>query len=509
MTYNRLSINVLANYVGQIYSMLIGVVVLPFLYKYLGAEAYGLIGFYVMIQSWMVLLDSGLSVTLSRETARLNVLENGLHRIKLTLRSIEGFYLIIVTVAILLFYSLSGVIATRWLTIEKLSINKVITCIQIVGVIISMRWFSSLYQGSLIGFEKQLWVNVYKVVTNTLRFVGAFFVVKYINNDILLYFKYQFLCSIVEYILIRRKIYSILPKTEFLWPSVKLLKEIAPFCLSIAYTSGIWLLFTQTDKLMLSSYLPLGKYGFYSIVISIATVVTQFATPLTQGLLPRMTNLYALGKKDDMMAIYHKGTQFMAIMVCTVCGMIVTYPKEILFMFTGDHAVADWGSTILQLYVLGNGFMALLSFQYYLQYVHGIMKYHVWFNTVFPLVSLPIIYFSINKFGAIGAASAWCGIQIAIFAFWPGVIHRIFAKNHHVRWITQDILPSVLFTFSIMLMLNFTSHGFFTGGRVNIFIMLSITTAIVMLLNLMLYRFTREALLSKFSTVFNRFSSFK
>ena len=52
--------NILANYVGQLYVTLIGILLVPMYVKYMGAEAYGLVGFYAMLQAWFMLLDMGL-----------------------------------------------------------------------------------------------------------------------------------------------------------------------------------------------------------------------------------------------------------------------------------------------------------------------------------------------------------------------------------------------------------------------------------------------------------------
>ncbi|WP_241194036.1 hypothetical protein [Pseudomonas synxantha] len=43
---------------------------LPLYIKYMGAEAYGLVGFFTMLQAWFNLLDLGLTPTIGRETAR-------------------------------------------------------------------------------------------------------------------------------------------------------------------------------------------------------------------------------------------------------------------------------------------------------------------------------------------------------------------------------------------------------------------------------------------------------
>lgn len=66
---NKISLkkNTIANYIGQFYNMFIGIAILPAYMTYLGAEAFGLIGFFTMLSAWMMLLDVGLSATISKE----------------------------------------------------------------------------------------------------------------------------------------------------------------------------------------------------------------------------------------------------------------------------------------------------------------------------------------------------------------------------------------------------------------------------------------------------------
>jgi hypothetical protein len=43
--------NIFANYASQIYVALIGIVIVPLYVRYMGAEAYGLVGFNAMLQA--------------------------------------------------------------------------------------------------------------------------------------------------------------------------------------------------------------------------------------------------------------------------------------------------------------------------------------------------------------------------------------------------------------------------------------------------------------------------
>jgi O-antigen/teichoic acid export membrane protein len=62
--------NIAANYLGQVWTAVMGLAFVPLYIRYLGMEAYGLIGVFAMLQTWLSLLDFGLTPTLTREMAR-------------------------------------------------------------------------------------------------------------------------------------------------------------------------------------------------------------------------------------------------------------------------------------------------------------------------------------------------------------------------------------------------------------------------------------------------------
>ena len=72
MSTPSLKINVFASYASQIYLVIISIAILPIYMKYMGAEAYGLVGFFSMLQGLFNLLDFGLTPTISRQTTQYN-----------------------------------------------------------------------------------------------------------------------------------------------------------------------------------------------------------------------------------------------------------------------------------------------------------------------------------------------------------------------------------------------------------------------------------------------------
>lgn len=64
--------NLIANYLGQGWNALMGLAFVPLYIKYLGMEAYGLIGLFALLQAWLSLLDMGMTPTLNPEMARFS-----------------------------------------------------------------------------------------------------------------------------------------------------------------------------------------------------------------------------------------------------------------------------------------------------------------------------------------------------------------------------------------------------------------------------------------------------
>jgi len=458
--------NIIANYIGRFYSIIIGIVVLPIYLNYLGAESYGMIGFFTMLMSLMMLLDMGLSQVLSRETARLKDKAIGLVELKLTLRSVESImFLFSIFVFISVFISASWM-AENWLQIQVLPFETVTLSIQLIGFILILQWYVSLYSSLVLGFEQQVWLNVYKMIMSTIRFVGGLTLVIYITTDIFYYFLYQGLVGVLELFILKYKVYSNLPSNNvFLKPSLPALKKIAPFALGIAYTSGIWIVYTQLDKLLLSHYIPLNEYGYFTLVVLVSSAIMQFSAPLTQAMLPRMTALLSNGKEKEMLQLYRNGTKYMSVIIFSIVGMISVYSYELLYSWTGDVEASVWASPILLWYTLGNGIFAISAFQYYLQFTHGNLKYHIIFNTYFPLPVLPMVFYAVSNYGALGSGVIWFFVQLLSFLLWTPFIHSKFAKGIHRDWILKDIVPSLLVTMGVLSLFKYIDIDFSTYSR--------------------------------------------
>src|SRR5204862_2105772 len=83
------------NFAGVGWSALVQIACVPLYLRFLGIEAYGLVGFYLMLQAILQVLDFGLSPTMNREMARYSVQPEKAAEVRDLVRTLEACYWLI------------------------------------------------------------------------------------------------------------------------------------------------------------------------------------------------------------------------------------------------------------------------------------------------------------------------------------------------------------------------------------------------------------------------------
>jgi O-antigen/teichoic acid export membrane protein len=467
--------NSVANYVGTIYTAIIGIGILPLYLAELGTEAFGLVGLFTLMQAWFNLLDFGLTSALSREIAFTRGSRSNFWGIKKLLKHIELILAFIASLLVAIVYVSSDWIATSWMKIEYLDLQLAINSIMLMGVIFGLRLFTSLYRSAINSMEHQVWLNASLVTMLSIRFVGAWLCLHFLNFDIVDFFQYQLVISCIELFLLAFYFYRIMPlihEDDIATPSVIPIKSIMPYALSIAYTSLLWIVITHIDKVVLSNALSLSDFAYFSLVIILSAGVIQLSTPISEAILPRLTVLYAQKNVEDFLLVYRWATQVVTAITLTVSLMVALFSPQLLFAWTGDKQVAEWGGTVLIWFVLGNGILAISTFQYYLQRAYGDMRLHIVGATISAIIQVPIIYYSAVHYGAYGVAVSWFCVRLLWFLGWTAIVHNKFLPGFHLTWIMKDIAPIALTSCAIVFIFSYFINVSLEESRLSIFIQL-------------------------------------
>lgn len=435
--------NIVANYGSQIYVALIGVVMLPVYLQYMGPEAYGLVAFFALLQAWFQLLDMGLVPTMARQTALFGGGADTALNFRRLLRSMEGIFLCVAFLGATLLLLGAGSVAEHWLRVAHLPKEQVINAIQLMALIAVLRWMGELYRGVISGFERMVWLGAFSSVVATVRFVLVIPFLVWVGSTPTEFFTFQLIVAVLEALVLMRKAYVLLPAvpgkvTGWSWQP---LRDVLGFSTAMALASLVWVVVSQTDKLLLSSLLPLADYGWFSLSVLAAGGVLLLTGPIAAALMPRLTALHGQGNDDAMLILYHQATQWAGLLVWPACFVLAWYAERVLWVWTGNTELAAQAAPTLRLYALGNAAMALGAFPYYLQFAKGQLRLHLLGTGFFVLLLLPCLFWAVGRYGAVGAGWTWLAVNLVYLALWVPLVHARHLRGLHRRWLLHDVAP--------------------------------------------------------------------
>lgn len=415
----------------------------PLYIKYMGAEAYGLVGFYAMLQIWFNLLDMGLTPTMARESARFNGGASDSLSYRRLARALEGVFFVVALCGGLLLFLAADWIAERWLNASQLLKAEIVTALRMMAVIVALRWMCGLYRGVITGAERLVWLGAFSSVVATLRFVLILPVLMFVSATPLAFFSFQLGSALLEIACLAWMAYRLLPPVpvgqQIGWDFTSL-RPVLTFSLSIAFTSSVWVLVTQADKLVLSTILPLGDYGYFTVAVLVASGIVIISRPISGAIMPRMTRLQAEGRHEELIAVYRRSTQLVAVIAVPVTLVLSLFSRQVLWAWTGDSVLVEKASPVLALYAIGYGVLAVTAFPYYLQYAKGNLRLHLIGNALFVIVLIPTVVWAALRYGMTGAGWAWLLSNVAFLLAWTPLVHRRFAPGLHLGWLLKDVV---------------------------------------------------------------------
>ena len=183
--------NILASYASQIYITAAAILTVPLYIQYMGAEAYGLVGFFAMLQAIFNLLDLGLSPTVARESARFKGGAISLLEYRRLVRALEGVFVVVALVGGAALFALAQPLSTQWLNASQLPESELTHALQIMAVIVALRWMCGLYRGVITGAERLVWLSGFSSFIATARFVLVLPMLMFVSATPMAFFGFQ------------------------------------------------------------------------------------------------------------------------------------------------------------------------------------------------------------------------------------------------------------------------------------------------------------------------------
>lgn len=434
---------------------------MPLYVKYLGIEAYGLIGVFLSLQGWFALLDMGLTPTLNREMARFTAGMHTPQSIHNLLRSMEIVFLGSGVLIMFLVMGASPWIATEWLNTQTLTINTVTQALAITGIIIGLRWISTLYRSALLGLEHHVWLNFANAYFSTIRGVGAVAILAYLAPTIQAFFIYHGIIGAIEIVVFSWKIRKVLPGPP-LSPkfSIGALKDISRFAAGMTTITLLATLMTQVDKLLLSKLLTLEQFGYFTLATTVAGALTALSIPISNVAFPRFTALVAAGEEKTFAEQYHKFAQLLTIAVIPAALVLCFFSEKIIFLWTHSIVTSQAIAPILSVWIIGSAFNGLTHAPYAAQLAYGRPRLTIITYFISVAVIVPALLILVPRYGVMSAAWVWVMVNVGYILFSIPAMHAQILKREKWKWYGGDVfVPTIVaLLFSLGIHMLFEAH---------------------------------------------------
>jgi len=432
--------NVLANFLGNGWTTLMSFILIPVYIGFMGVEAYGLVGLFIMLQGLAVVFDLGIGMTLNRELARLSAAPGNEQRMRDVLRSLEVLFWPIGGLLGVVVIALAPIIADHWLHNEATSAETVRLAISIMGVNLTALFLTRFYASGLAGLEHQVLVNILGVIAATFRSVGVALVLWLISPTVLAFFLWQGLIATLHLLLLVFWLWRSLPsaarRATF---SVDILRSVARFAVGMTVISVTAAILFQSDRIILSGMLSLEAFGYYTLAGVVGYSLFRATWPVYSAVYPRFCKLVELKESGELQSLYHFACQLISVLVLPVAIFLVLFSREILDLWVRDADVVDNTYLLVGLLAAGAGLNALMHVPHALQLAHGWTSLTQYSNIVAIVLIVPGMVVLADLYAGTGAAVAVVVLNLGYVLIVIHLMHRRLLPDEKYRWYLEDV----------------------------------------------------------------------
>ena len=459
----------------QVYSIIVTLALTPILISMVGAEGFGLIGFFLILQTLIQILDAGISGTLSRQIAISKFCLNAYRKFLSDFYKIYfGFF--IIGICFFLFSVLFSVETSKNWFDTTLESELLTYCLIAMAASVAIKYFSGPLKSGLIGLESHKVIGAINFIAATLRYPGGILILFSFDNSLKHYFTYQVLVAFFEWFLLQiffykdsNKILLVARVNSDVEPQS--LRTLLSLSLQLSVLSILWVIVSQLDKLLLSGVMTLERFGYYSLAVSVTGVILTLNIPLSQVLMPHLSSLAGVSSKQEYIKVFISALVGATVFFIPLSLVLFIYGEELVWAWTGDKKVASEAYQYIKWLALGNLIAVFMNFSFLLQFTLKKLKKHVLAYAVYCALLIPCMIFVVNQYEGEGAALFWFVHNAVFFIVWGGYSFSVYLK----RVATIFFIPLIFVAISLTYMILVTSSsfmGYFSSNRLQVFLFL-------------------------------------
>lgn len=439
--------NLIANIIGKFWNMISAIVFIPLYLNFLDFESFSIISFSVLLFSIILVFDSGMTASLSRELARADTDSNT--KI-ITFDTLKTTYLFISIFVILIAFIFSKSIAINFVKSDFFSLEKLSFYIRIISIGIGFQMFLNFSIAGIIALNKQVLANKLLIFWSLFR-NGFVVLILYFYPRLDMFFAWQTLSTIV-FSIIALYYLTVFVKHKFefnLYFDINNFKRIWRFTFGMFLLTLISVIVQQLDKLILSYLLPVTQLGYYSLAFTLSLFLVSSVNPFAITILPKLTAFFTNKKAKEAVKLFLRFQKITLIIIFSLSFNLMFFSYDFVCLWLGDEIIAKKVSVFLPLVLMGYTFMATSVMLYNVVIANGNTKLNLQLSPIFIMI-IPLYFLFIKEYQLLGASFVFCVSQFIYIILYYYYVNKKYLNLNFKDLIIIPIGKPLLVSFILV-----------------------------------------------------------
>ena len=410
--------------------------------EHVEADAFGIIGLFIILQAWINLFEVGAGTLIMRRSSLVKTHNNeDRQRFFGLLRGIELLVGIIVLLLILSANLLSSVIV--WVVeAEKVGGFSTASLIILIVTAHACRLPAIIHRSGVMGLERHGILSLVMCLIHFLRYVGGLLLFSTYEVGVWSFLCWQIWVSIFEtlifavsfYISIKADVKEFVSK-----PSFKEVRLEFPFLVGILIPSFLGVLTYQIDRAVLMGVLTLPEIGYLGVLAMFTSGFLMIAQPFSNVFLPKLTRYHALSSVSEFELTYSALIRMLMILGSVVTAFFLINSESVFAVMSLNADASEWLEKYVPIYLFGALAVLIFGSQYQLQIAHGDLRLHNFGSVLNVMLTLAAVLTFVPKFGMPAAAAIWVLLRWVWGFTWASIVHWKIRREIFYGWLIGDI----------------------------------------------------------------------
>lgn len=436
----RISANVFFSYLGQLWSKVINLVLLPIIVVGLGNTSYGLYTFVIVLIGYYALLDLGISSAVIKYVSEYNAKGEYKEINRLVSTSLQAHFTLGTVGCLLIIFLARFVIKAVNIPPELEQTGRTVLYICAVQFLVNIT--GSVFSGILSGLQKIGTLNKISILLSTVTVSSIAILAKLgygLVPIVLLNFFYNLLAVFGTAYFAKRAIPGL--KLHLKSLDVSYLKNIVSFGIwTFVIQAGTLIHFT-TDRILIGLFSPITYLTYYVVAVKLAEIIRTVPMPVVGVLFPAVSDLKAKGEESAIREIFFRGTKYVISLSIPISIVLFLFSGEILGFWMGPK-FAESSSFVLMLFALGYFLNTITFINTSVLFGLGLHRLMAIYCIFSSSINLGLDILLIPRLGISGAATA---SLVAFLLTNPALVfHSMRVSKIDVRGLLRSVKKPLL-----------------------------------------------------------------